>query len=138
MKNRRLTRLVIIASFVSASVALLAAKYPAQFVGKSQLTVETLAIPSISVPATHVIDWKRAAIQADTLAANTTYTFANTVDGEMERVLITNTAGNYTVTWPTVKWVAGTAPTQTVGVHTDDYTFTNVQGTIYGKATQNY
>ena len=51
---------------------------------------------------------------------------------------VTNTAGNFTVTWPAVSWPGGSSPTQTVGVHTDKYVFTKVGSTIYGTVTANY
>jgi hypothetical protein len=50
-------------------------------------------------------------------------------------VAVTNTSGSATVTWPTVKWSGGTAPTQTTN-GTDVYTFVDVLGTIYGAVLQ--
>lgn len=94
--------------------------------------------PSLQIPAAN-IDWNAGNVQYKTLAANTTFTFSNSTDGQKLEVFLTNTSGNYTVTWPVaVKWPGGTAPTQTVGVHTDKYVFTNVNGTIYGSVTANY
>lgn len=84
------------------------------------------------------IDWSKGPSHSKTLSANTTFTFANALDGQTINVAITNTAGNYTVTWPTVQWSGGTAPTQTVGAKSDVYTFTKIGSTIFGAASQNH
>jgi hypothetical protein len=83
------------------------------------------------------IDWTTKGPFTATLAANTTYTFSGQQNGQTIDVYVTNT-GSYTVTWPTVKWPGGAAPTQTTGAHTDKYTFRFLGSTIYGSATQNY
>lgn len=85
------------------------------------------------------INWSLSAVFTKTLAANTTFTFSNTVDGRTIVVALTNTASNYTVTWPTVLWSgSGTAPTQTIGAKTDIYTFIKIGSVIYGSAVQNF
>jgi hypothetical protein len=53
------------------------------------------------------IDWSKSASFTKTLGANTTFTFSNATDGKSIVVAITNTASNYTVTWPTVSWSGG-------------------------------
>lgn len=83
------------------------------------------------------IDWSLGATHSKTLAANSTFTFSNAVDGETIIVKITNTASNYTVTWPTVSWAGSVAPTQTVGAKVDVYTFVKIGSTIFGSAVQN-
>jgi len=104
----------------------------------------TLATLSDVVPASQslsalAIDWSTAKVFYKTLGASSTFTFANLVDGKTIKVFLTNTASNYTVTWPAgVKWVGGSAPVQTTGAHTDQYEFTDVNGTVYAIATQNY
>jgi hypothetical protein len=52
-------------------------------------------------------------------------------------VRLTNTASNYTVTWPTVKWSGGAAPTMTTGAKTDIYTFIYDGTDVFGSAVQN-
>lgn len=84
------------------------------------------------------IDWATATTFSKTLAANSTFTFSNAVDGETRIVALTNTASNYTVTWPTVQWSGGTPPVQTVGAKTDVYTFVKVGSVIYGSVVQNF
>lgn len=88
--------------------------------------------------ASTAIDWSAASTFTKTLAANTTFTFSNTTDGQTIVVALTNTASNYTVTWPTVSWSGGTPPVQTVGVKTDVYTFIKIGSTYYGSAVQNF
>lgn len=97
---------------------------------------------TFQVQATHVIsaldvDWSIAQTFSKTLAANSTFTFSNVTDGRTIVVAITNTASNYTVTWPTVKWVGGTQPVQTVGAKVDVWTFVKIGSVIYGSAIQN-
>lgn len=84
------------------------------------------------------IDWGTGNTFTKTLAANSTFTFSNISDGQTITVALTNTASNYTVTWPTVSWTGGAAPTQTTGAKTDLYTFIRVGATTYGSAVQNF
>jgi hypothetical protein len=85
------------------------------------------------------IDWNASSgTHSKTLSANTTFTFSNVVDGKTIIVAVTNTASNYTVTWPTVSWPGGTAPTQTVGAKTDIYTFVRIGSTTFGTVVQNF
>lgn len=83
------------------------------------------------------IDWSLNNRFSKTLAANTTFTFSNKVSQTIT-VWITNTASNYTVTWPTVSWSGGAAPTQTTGAHTDIYTFMYDGTTVWGSVVQNF
>lgn len=88
---------------------------------------------SISASA---IDWAAGTHFYKTIAANTTFTFANAADTLCIVVVVTGDA-SHTVTWPAaVKWVAATAPTQTLS-QPDVYTFIQVNGVIYGTAVQN-
>lgn len=82
------------------------------------------------------IDWNSTHLYK-TLSTNTTFTFSNATDGKTIIIAITNTASNYTVTWPTVKWANGIAPIQTIGAATDIYTFVQINGIIYGSYIQN-
>lgn len=94
-------------------------------------------IPSSLIVSTFV-DWSIAKMYRKTLSANTTLTFANAADGLEIEIFITNTASNYIVTWPAgIKWVGGSAPTQTVGAKTDIYRLRQVGTTIYATAAQN-
>lgn len=94
-------------------------------------------IPSVVVAST-VIDWSLSRLYSKTLSANTTFTFVNATDGLELEIAITNTASNYTVTWPSgIKWVGGSAPTQTTGANTDVYRLRQIGTTIYATAAQN-
>jgi len=84
------------------------------------------------------IDWSLANTFSKTLTANTTFTFTNTTDGHTILVALTNTASNYTVTWPSISWKDSQAPVQTVGAKTDLYTLTKIGAAIYGAVVQNF
>lgn len=60
------------------------------------------------------IDPGNGDVQYKTLSANTTFTFPSGIifgGGDSVYVLIDNGTGNYTVTWPTITWMTGSAPT---------------------------
>ncbi len=80
------------------------------------------------------IDWSLSGTYSKTLSAGgNTFTFSNATDGQMIVVRLTGAAS--TVTWPTVKWPGGVAPTQTAsGI--DVYTFVKEGSTIYGSVVQ--
>lgn len=78
-----------------------------------------------------------------TLTGNVTLTFANASDAKTIVVEIINSSGNsYTITWPTVYWGgSGTPPVQRPGTagtsnDADIYTFTQLNGIIYGTVRQ--
>ncbi len=80
------------------------------------------------------IDWSAAGSFSKTLAAGgNTFTFSNTNDGQTIVVVLTGAAS--TVTWPTVEWAGGVAPTQTASGK-DVYTFIKIGSTIYGAVLQ--
>jgi hypothetical protein len=81
------------------------------------------------------VDWGFSHLYK-TLSANSTFTFSGAADGKTIIVAITNTVGNFTVTWPSVDWGAAGAPVQRIGAVTDIYTFTQINGVIYGSARQ--
>ena len=82
------------------------------------------------------ISWGAGPIQAKTLASGAnTFTFSNQASGMMITVRVTSHAGGSTLTWPTVLWSGGAAPTQTsTGV--DVYTFVHDGTSIYGSVVQ--
>jgi len=83
------------------------------------------------------IDWNVADYRFKTLSANTTFTFSNQSEAETITVILTNTAGNFTVTWPSVRWTGGFAPVMSIGVRSDMYTFVMVNGIIWASYVQN-
>jgi hypothetical protein len=97
-------------------------------------------IPAVAAISASAIDWATlkltGGIYTKTLAANTTFTFSNLFAGQTIVVRLTNTASNYTVTWPTVKWTGGTPPTMTVGAKSDIYTFIYDGTDVFGAFVQ--
>lgn len=80
------------------------------------------------------IDWSLGNVFTKTLAAGAnTFTFSNQASGMTIMVRVTGAAS--TLTWPTVKWAAGAAPTQTAS-GTDVYTFVHDGTSVYGSVVQ--
>jgi len=109
----------------------------------AQTTIATQAISALA------IDWSTGSVFTKTLGANTTFTFSNLTAGQTIVVRLTNTASNYTVTWPTtlpvnVCWAGGattctgTQPVETIGAHTDVWTFVYDGTQVYGSVIQNF
>ena len=105
-------------------------------------TSPTLATPVINgqiqgaavAVAAMAIDWSLGAVFTKTLAAGAnTFTFSNQASGMVIVVRVTGAAS--TLTWPTVLWAGGVAPTQTAS-GTDIYTFIHDGTSIYGSVVQ--
>lgn len=96
--------------------------------------------PATSTISASAIDWSVSNSFYKTLGANTTFTFSNAVDGQVITICLLNTTSNYTVTWPTIKWSGGTAPTMTTGAHYDVYTiyYNSTVGAYFGSYVQNF
>jgi len=93
---------------------------------------------SVEVASTE-IDWSQSNAFYKTLAANTAFTFANVTDGRSLVVAVTNTAGNFTASWPaSVQWRFGAEPVLSLGATTDIFTFISINGVIYGSAVQTF
>jgi hypothetical protein len=84
------------------------------------------------------IDWSLAGCHTKTLSANTTFTFSNATAGQSIVVRLTNTASNYTVTWPTMKWTGNVAPTMTIGAKSDIYTIIYDGTSYFGSYVQDF
>lgn len=82
--------------------------------------------------ASTVIDWSTSNCFTESNGAtNRTFTFSNQTAGQTIVVRLTQTSG--TVTWPTVRWAGGTAPTATASsndVYTLFYDGTNTYGSF--------
>lgn len=91
---------------------------------------------SVQALAGTSIDWSQAQTFTKTLSANTTFTFANPTAGQTIIVRLTNTASNYTVTWPTTRWAGGVAPVMSTGAVSDVYTFFYDGTSFYGSVVQ--
>jgi hypothetical protein len=103
---------------------------------QGKLTVRAVVGTDANVTAA-AIDWATSTSFYKTLAANTTFTFSNALPGQGITVAVTNTSGNYTVTWPgTIKWPNDSIPVQSIGARTDVYSFRNINGLVYGAVAQ--
>jgi hypothetical protein len=103
---------------------------------QGKLTVRAVVGTDANVTAA-AIDWATGTSFYKTLAANTTFTFSNALPGQGITVAVTNTSGNYTVTWPgTIKWPNDSIPVQSIGARTDVYSFRNINGLVYGAVAQ--
>ncbi len=103
-----------------------------EITGATDLTVHGNG-PSVAVAA-YAIDWSLANVFSKTLGAGAqVFTFLNATDGQV--IVVEVTGATSTLTWPTVKWPAGTPPTQTTA-GTDIYTFVKVGTTIFGSVVQ--
>lgn len=90
--------------------------------------------------ATIALDWNNSNVQSVTLAGNRTFTFANPKDGGRYLIALKQDAtGSRTVTWPTIVWAGGTAPTLTTTANkTDLVTLVYLNGSYYGNIDKNY
>ena len=100
-------------------------------------TVTSGASPSINWALSNSFDLTLTSATAATL------TFSNAVDGQTITIAIHQPASGTatTVTWPTMKWSGGTAPTQTATLgKTDIYTiyYNATAGVYYGSYVQNF
>lgn len=79
-------------------------------------------------------------VQIITLTGTCTITMPTAVSGKSFTLLLKTGAGSYTVTWSTVQWPAGTAPTLTsTASKMDKFVFTSDGTYWYGSvAGQNY
>jgi len=90
--------------------------------------------------ATIALDWNNSNVQSVTLGGNRTFTFANPKDGGRYLIRLKQDAtGSRTVTWPTIIWRGGTAPTLTTTANKVDLITLIYDGTsYYGDASLNY
>jgi len=85
------------------------------------------------------VTWTNGNVQARSLSAPITFTFAGAVAGGRYALVITNSGGAQTITWPAaVKWSGGTVPTPSASGKVDIYTFLYDGTNYYGAASLNY
>ena len=78
------------------------------------------------------IDWGEGNFQKSTLTGNVTYTFtAPSGPTTLLLRLIQDATGSRTVTWPTIKWPEGTAPTLSTAANAEDIVVLYYNGTDY-------
>lgn len=101
------------------------------------MTATTYTGTQWAIPAS-TIDWSQGSYQYQSITTNIAYTFTNNANAMTLQVAVAN-AGSNTVTWPSlVKWPGGSPPIQTIGGHTDVYSFVQINGQIYGSVVHNY
>lgn len=90
--------------------------------------------------ATINLDWNNSMVQTVTIAGNRTFTFANPKQGFRYIIAVKQDAtGSRTITWPTITWAGGTAPTLTTGANkTDIITLIYMNSAYYGEVSKNY
>ncbi|MBV6442769.1 MAG: hypothetical protein EPGJADBJ_04493 [Saprospiraceae bacterium] len=90
--------------------------------------------------ATIAVNWNNGNTQSVTLGGNRTFTFANPKSGAQYQIYIKQDGtGSRTVTWPTIKWAGGSAPTLTTTAgKTDIITITYDGNDYFGSASLNY
>jgi len=98
------------------------------------------AMYTLTDAATIALDWNNGNCQMVTLAGSRTFTFANPKAGARYMIeLIQGGSGSYTITWPTIKWQGGAAPTLTTTVGKTDLIFLTWDGTSYfGSSSLNF
>jgi len=106
----------------------------------AQTTIATQAVGTVTTTAT--VTWSAGSVFTMTLTSGDTcvVSFSGAVSGQTIVVEVTNggSGGTGVITWPTVKWASGTAPTMTVGTAAlDVYTFVYNGSYYVGSAVQN-
>ena len=78
------------------------------------------------------INWNDANIQTVTLTGNVVFTFSNPQSGATYQLILTQDGtGGRTITWPTIKWKGGVAPTLTGTANSIDIVTLTYDGTSY-------
>lgn len=78
------------------------------------------------------IDWNNGNNQKSTLTGNCTFTFtAPSGPSRLQLKLVQDATGSRTVTWPTIKWVGGVAPTLSTAANSEDIVVLFYDGTSY-------
>lgn len=89
---------------------------------------------------TIALNWNNGNVQSVTIAGNRTFTFTNPKEGARYLILLKQDGtGSRTITWPTITWAGGTAPTLTLtGNKMDIITLVYANSTYYGEISKNY
>jgi len=82
--------------------------------------------------ASKTVDWANGQNQRIALTAACELTFSNPVAGMTAKLkVVQGGTGSYTITWPTIKWAGGAAPTLTTAVGGIDIVSLYYDGTSY-------
>lgn len=90
--------------------------------------------------ATVAFNWNEGNIQTVTMTGNATFTFSNPQSGASYQIIITqDVTGGRTITWPTIKWEGGSAPSLTGTANSRDIvTLTYDGSSYYGVIAKNF
>ena len=101
------------------------------FNGYAAKSIKTETFDS-EVAALASIDWTAGNFQTITLTANTTLTFTDPDDvARLQLRIVQDATGGWTITWPTIKWEGGSAPTLTGTADSEDIVELFWSGTSY-------
>jgi hypothetical protein len=108
-------------------------------VAAAAVALTPVAVNLGNLTGTVNINWASGTHFYGTLTANTIFTFSNAYSGGTIVVRVYQTGTNaFTVTWPTISWRGGSAPTMTTGTAAHDTTTIDYQNSTYdGSSLQN-
>lgn len=86
------------------------------------------------------INWNNGQNQTRTLTSSGSLTLSNPVNGATYKLrIVQGGSGSYTITWPTIKWAGGVAPTLSTAVGAEDIITLYYNGTsYYGQAATGF
>jgi hypothetical protein len=80
----------------------------------------------------HTVNWNNGNKQKITLTGNPTLTFTAPPGAtNLQLKVIQDGTGSRTITWPSIKWPEGTAPTLTTDASAEDLVFLYYDGSAY-------
>lgn len=87
---------------------------------------------SAGTGAPGTINWSSGQNQTRTLTSSGSITLSNPVNGATYKLrVVQGGSGSYTITWPTIKWAGGVAPTLSTAVGAEDIVTLYYNGTSY-------
>jgi hypothetical protein len=111
-----------------------------QFVDATTSDVTTPVVFALTDGSTIALNWTNGDTQTVTITGNRTFTFSNPVAGRRYVIEVTqDTTGSRTLTWPTIRWQGGTAPTLTTTASKTDLIVLLYDGSSYfGQSALNF
>lgn len=108
--------------------------------GKIAMATYTETKSSAAISTTYDVSWSSGSVYWLSMNDNTTLTFSSAVEGQSLTLFIKQNVGSKAITWPTISWPAGVAPTLTTTAgKIDIITLVYIGGVYYGfTGGQNY
>lgn len=94
-------------------------------------------VPLVESAGEVTVDWSSGDMFSWTLNANCNVFFKGQSSGQVVIMRVTNTASNYTVGWPIIRWSNTTPPTQSQGAASDVITCLYEGSDFYCNSVQN-